>query len=111
MVDSLSEAWDKARTHMMLHNNKVNHVKGFMTNVIFILLKAGWSPKAYNLWIEPGGINKWILGKDIVAPEAVTAAIINSHLAINLIRASTHYQGGGMAKGIDTDTTLSVMSV
>ena len=59
----------------------------------------------FNCWQDHLGA-VWTITDFSVAPDIVAAAVTQSFFDARLQRASTHYNGKGMDKGIDIDSTL-----
>jgi len=100
-------AWGKAKLAIR-GNTCVSQVLGLMSNVIYILVKAGWEPFAYNLWTDDEGAT-WTMTSRLFSPNIVSAALAKSYLALDLRRAETHYNGQGIKNGIDFEATLIVL--
>ncbi len=98
-------AWIAAVKKLRENNNSTKYVTGIMSNVILILLKAGWSPNAFNCWSDPSG-TVWTLTNNSVSPDIVSSEIIKSYFAFDLARADNHYDGKGMKDGIHRESTL-----
>jgi len=105
-IDLLRKAWFEARTSLG-DNPCVNDIKGILSNVIYILIKARWKPIAYNAWRDEDQ-SLWVLTPGEVSPNAVTAAIVKATTRVELKNAALHYNGLGIQDGIDLDSTLSL---
>ncbi len=102
----LGEAWFRAKTKC--ENNPKYPVRGIMTNLICILLKAKWIPQAMDCWIDPQGAS-WTMTGVLVSPNII-ATVINRDLFMGeLKRAATHYNGKGIENGIHVNSTFAVL--
>ena len=77
-----------------------------MSNVILTLLAANWKPCHLDVWTDPDGC-QWQLSDNSVSPNIVASAVAKSHLNKDLVKASLHRNGQGMAQGIDTSGTIA----
>jgi hypothetical protein len=79
-----------------------------MSNVIAILLKAGWVPTAFNVWRDESG-SIWIMTGAKIAPDVVSRAINRCLTNIEMARAASHYNGEGLAQGMHYNATIAVL--
>ena len=78
-----------------------------MSNVILLRIPLGWDPVAFNIWRDPQK-DLWISGANekSKSDNVVINAVVDSSNLLQLQRASKHYNGKGIQKGIDWATTL-----
>ena len=107
MMNQLKQAWPK-QLKTMLNNNHIKNVKGIMSNVMYILLKAKWFPTSVIEWKDANGAT-WSMGGTKVSPDIVAAAIIKDLLLIDLQRAADHYNGLGLQNGIHYNATSALL--
>ena len=100
MLVDLQVAWAKAY-RLLEADNAEKHIRGIMTNMISLLLKANWKPTTVSCWTDPEGY-KWVLSGASVALDLVAAAINKSFFDIELVRAADHYLGKGLENGFTT---------
>ncbi len=98
-------SWPLARDRLVSSTSPVNDIRGIMSNMIFILISAKWSPVACNAWRDHEG-TLWVLNNSSVSPDIVASAICKSHFLIDLRRAASHHNGAGLQNGIDYNTTM-----
>ena len=75
--------------------------------MIYILIKAEWSPIAYNCWKDSQG-SLWMLMGKPVSPDIVSAAIAKTHVDLDCQRAESHYNGLGLKEGLHIEASLKV---
>ena len=68
-------------------------------------MKANWNPITFDEWVDPQN-NKWLPSSGHVSYNVVAAAILESYLDSDLIRASSHHNGLGSQEGVDVGNTL-----
>ena len=83
-------------------------IRGFMSTVISILIKARWNPRSYNCWKDPSGA-VWVSTSSDFSPDIIETAVTRSLPDIDLVRAAQHHNGGGLEGGLDYHNTLAVM--
>ena len=103
----LMDAWTSAISSLASTPASCRKVRGLLSNVICILLRAGWSPSAFNRWEDRDG-DVWILNGSI-SPDKCSSAVIKSMLSVELVRANEHCDGKGIANGVDFNATLSLV--
>ena len=89
VLNDIRVAWSKAKQVIYPGHCNIKDVCGIMSNIIYILTCAGWSPRLYNCWEEPDGA-VWAITDFNVAPDIVAAAISRSFFNIDLKRAAKH---------------------
>ena len=86
----LKEAWSRAASNMqqtIKHSKHIHaNVIGIMSNVIAILLKAGWAPTAVSVWRDELG-SPWIMTGFKISPDVVSSAINRRLTNIDMARA------------------------
>ena len=112
-VADLRVAWSKAASKLtglfrLGSASASKAVRGLMSNLIVLLLSAGWKPRAYNVWDDHLG-NTWAIVDRHTSADAVALALINAFFAINCRRAASHYEGKGMEGGVNVEATLAVL--
>ena len=105
MVGELGAAWSKAY-NILKHDNSEKHIRGVMSNLISMLLKAKWDPSTMNRWTGEDNI-KWVMSGTKVSPDMVAAALNKQFFSIELARAAGHYLGKGLENGLHVNATLS----
>ena len=105
MLVDLQVAWAKAY-RLLEADNAEKHIRGIMTNIISLLLKANWKPTTVNCWIDPEGYKRVMSGAS-VAPDVVAAAINKPFFNIELVRAADHYLGKGLEFGLHYNATMA----
>ena len=70
-----------------------------------MLLHLNWKPLFWNEWHDSHG-NRYKLVDTKKAAIAVAPALVDSYIAISLQRADAHYEGQGIAHGVDWNTSL-----
>ena len=118
LLDTLRDSWTKAKTAMLQYFSRPDtqefsafkQIKGLVSNVIFILLSCGWSPRTFNVWDDPEK-DTWrmVIGPKTRADNLVIYALVDSYNSIQCARADNHYNGRGIAKGIDWNNTLRLL--
>jgi hypothetical protein len=103
----LRVAWANARNKLVADNIPKN-IRGLMSNIINILIRAGWDPRQFNVWNDDDG-STWAIVSVKASPDSVAAAIIKSYHRADLKRACGHHNGGGMQDGIDYHNTMNVL--
>ncbi len=106
-IDDIRSAWPKARNTLMSAPSPISSVKGVMSNVIYILLQAGWDPVSFTLWVEVNG-SELVIAGDRISANAVAAAVTRSTLLLDLKSASSHYDGFELQDGVDYHNSMSV---
>ncbi len=106
IIDDIRVAWSVAVSNITKSAKPRDLVKGIMSNLICILLAAGWHPSVYNCWRDDAG-DVWTLTDFSVSPDIVASAVIKAVCARDLVRASTHYNGKGIQHGIDYHNTMA----
>ena len=91
VLGDLRLAWAKARD-LLIKEPKDIHVKGVMSNLILLLIKANWFPEQVHVWRDPRG-TRWTLAGSLYSPDVVAAKINHDFLNIELQRADSHYCG------------------
>jgi hypothetical protein len=86
-------------------HHKHKYVKGLMSNVICMLLHLNWKPLFWNEWHDSRG-NQYKLYDTKKVAISVAPALVDSYIAISLHRADAHYEGQGVAQGVDWNTSL-----
>ncbi len=81
--------------------------KGIMSNLISILVAAGWQPTLFNCWTDESG-DRWVLTDFSVSSDVVANAIIKAFFSKELVRAATHYNGKGIQDGIDFHNSMFI---
>ena len=105
MIGELRVAWSKAYGFLK-HDNSAKHIRGVMSNLISLLLKAGWDPSTINCWIGDNN-TKWVMSGIAVSPDTVAAALNRKLFDMQLARAAGHYLGKGLENGLHVNATLS----
>ena len=103
----LRSAWLEAKRVLLDAKAPFNFIKGLMSNIIYILISAGWQPISVDAWADPHG-DLYVLSKT-ASPDIVASLIINYFFKKNLVKASTGFEGKGMEDGVDTDATLALV--
>jgi len=108
VLNDIRVAWSRTRHVIYPGYCNIKDVCGIMSNVIYILTCAGWTPRLYNCWEDSDGSIRAITDFQ-VAPDIVAAAIARSFFNLDLQRAAAHYNGGGVDQGVDVDSTLKFL--
>jgi hypothetical protein len=115
MVDSrtmgeLKIAWARATDHLQhtyaQNKNVQSNIIGVMSNVIAILIKAKWFPKALHVWQDEHG-SSWVMSGAKVSPDIVANAINRSYTNLEMYRAASHYNGKGLSEGMHYNATMA----
>lgn len=99
--EDLRDAWSKAVEHFKTNYNHKD-IKGVMTNLIALLMRAGWVPVNMFCWKDSAG-STWTMGGIKVSPDTLAAAVIKDLFLLELRRARHHYNGKGIRDGIHVD--------
>ena len=83
-------------------------VKGIMSNLILILIKAKWDPESLYQWRDPRG-TRWTMAGVSTSPDVVANIINRDFLNIELHRADGHYNGSGLKNGLHINATLKIL--
>ena len=79
--------------------------RGIIGSLILALWQVNWDPLSPTLWLDPDG-NEWQMGDDehshMQDPTDAIHAVLQSQQAVYWEKASKHWLGQGMEKGIDT---------
>ena len=108
----IRSAWGPARDVVIKEGD--SRVKGSMSNLISILDKAGWNPRAVNRWEDDTGAT-WVLNLSPTStsasspPDVVASNIISSSTKLDLVRAESDYNGKGMGNGVHFGATLALL--
>ena len=78
-----------------------------MSNITPLLLDTKWIPHTYNCWQDPN-LKFFVLDDYTIAPHNFARTLYKWYIHPDLLRAERHFDGGGIAQGIDYYTTLSV---
>jgi len=105
MIGELRVAWSKAY-NVLRHDNVERHIRGIMSNLISMLLKAKWDPSTMNCWTGDDD-TKWVMSGTTVSPDTVAAALNRKFFNMELARAAGHYLGKGLENGLHVNATLS----
>ena len=112
MISDLRSAWLEAKKYLTIlrgtnSHNSYKGVRGIVSNVMSLLFNLKWEPVAWNCWRCPRG-DPWIMDDHSVAPHIIAHKIIQTAHHIDLINAQHHFNGMGMADGIDWFVSLSL---
>ena len=100
----LRHAWVEAKRSSKVGDAPV----GLMTNMLHIVRNAGWHPHAFNAWEDTQGW-AYALADATISPTVIANKLAIATLNKDLARASSHYDGKGMHKGIDWHVTLATL--
>ena len=81
-----------------------------MSNVIYILLHAGWNPRSPNLWMSDANTERPTIAWK-ASPDLVASAITRFFLSRDPARADNHYNGTGVKDDFAVDSTLSHIGI
>jgi hypothetical protein len=106
----LKIAWARSADHMQYtcaQNSNVHpNIIGIMSNVITILIKAKWFPKALHVWQDEHG-SSWVMSGAKLSPDVVANAINRSFTNLEMYRAASHYNGKGLSEGMHYNATMA----
>ena len=109
-LHNLRTAWSTAVKHYKQLPTPIPKAKarGIMSNIITLLLDMQWKPLTYNCWQDPDD-NFVVLDDYTIAPHNFAKTLYKWYTHPDFIRAERHFDGRGIAQGIDYNTTLSVL--
>ncbi len=107
LINNIRVAWGIAKNLLLSSKSPVTQIKGLMSNIIYILLSAKWSPAQDNRWIDTNG-DTWILLDSTASPNVLSAALIKTFFLSDLSTAANHYNGLGIQHGIDFNMTMEL---
>ena len=84
-LGDLRIAWSKAYTDLVKRQYPSNHITGLLTNVMCILIEAGWNPRFYNMWYDENGkrhdvYNMSMTPWQILSPLPMVKVIVESSM-------------------------------
>ena len=84
-ADMLRQAWADAKQEFQSYGKSVFRIKGLLSNMVYILLSAGWDPISIDCWFDPKG-EAYRLARN-VSPDIAAAAVIKTYFNNELAKA------------------------
>ena len=113
MTDILHSFWTEAsdllknRYDSQKPNIMEQAIASFIHNIISLLIKVGWNPKSFNVWIDPRGDEWQLIGSNRkTAAHIIIQHIVDDSNLIQLKRAGQHYNAKGIELGVDWSASL-----
>ena len=104
-MELLEQSWTRAKHDLSEAGYPVRMVRGLMSNVMYLVHGAGWTPVSVSKWLDPD--NQLFMLNHNVSPDIVSSLLTKAYLSSALVVAAKGYNGKGMEGGVDFDSTLN----